>query len=238
MGFCKKYFLFILILILIILSLYSISKNSESSNPNDGVFIITMVDTDKCKQSDQSDQSDQCIQNKRYFLHPGGEYLDPKLLLELVKSTIKDFDINLNHKNNTVLIYETLITETLGGQYPYDYAHDNYKNYGIAQFRLETAYFLRAFIKRVSKHDYNLLMSLRVKDKSEKWNLMYNVKYSIALCFIYYFHRDKHIAEKAKYLEYRAKLWKTHYNTYKGKGTSENYVERVQEYFNVFKIKL
>ena len=238
MGFCKKYFLFILVLILIILSLYSISKNSESSNPNDGVFIITMVDTDKCKQSDQSDQSDQCIQNKRYFLHPGGEYLDPKLLLELVKSTIKDFDINLNHKNNTVLIYETLITETLGGQYPYDYAHDNYKNYGIAQFRLETAYFLRAFIKRISKHDYNLLMSLRVKDKSEKWNLMYNVKYSIALCLIYYFHRDKHIAEKAKYLEYRAKLWKTHYNTYKGKGTSENYVERVQEYFNVFKIKL
>ena len=238
MSFCKKYFLFILILILIILSLYSLSKNSESSNPNDGVFIITMVDTDKCKQSDQSDKSDQCIQNKRYFLHPGGEYLDPKLLLELVKSTIKDFDINLNHKNNTVLIYETLITETLGGQYPYDYAHDNYKNYGIAQFRLETAYFLRAFIKRISKHDYNLLMSLRVKDKSEKWNLMYNVKYSIALCLIYYFHRDKHIAEKAKYLEYRAKLWKTHYNTYKGKGTSENYVERVQEYFNVFKIKL
>ena len=232
MDYVKDIFLFILILILSILSLYSISKNSESSNPNDGVFIITMVDTDKCKQSDR------CIQNKRYFLHPGGEYLDPKLLLELVKSTIKDFDINLNHKNNTVLIYETLITETLGGQYPYDYAHDNYKNYGIAQFRLETAYFLKAFIKRISKHDYNLLMSLRVKDKSEKWNLMYNVKYSIALCLIYYFHRDKHIAEKAKYLEYRAKLWKTHYNTYKGKGTSENYVERVQEYFNAFKIKL
>ena len=232
MGFCKKYFLFILVLILIILSLYSISKNSESSNPNDGVFIITMVDTDKCKQSDQ------CIQNKRYFLHPGGEYLDPKLLLELVKSTIKDFDINLNHKNNTVLIYETLITETLGGQYPYDYAHDNYKNYGIAQFRLETAYFLKAFIKRISKHDYNLLMSLRVKDKSEKWNLMYNVKYSIALCLIYYFQRDKNIAEKAKYLEHRAKLWKTHYNTYKGKGTSENYVSRVQGYFKDYKLNL
>ena len=229
MGFCKKNILFILILILVVLSLYSISKNSESSDPNDGVFVITMIDGDK---------SDGAIQNKRYYLHPGGEYLDPKLLLELVKSTIKDFEINLNHENNTVLIYETLITETLGGQYPYDYARDNYKNFGIAQFRLETAYFLKTFIKRFSKHDYNVLMSLRVKNKSEKWNLMYNVKYSIALCLIYYFHRDKHIAEKAKYLEYRAKLWKTHYNTYKGKGTSENYVERVQEYFNVFKIKL
>lgn len=229
MGFCKKYLLFILMLILIILSLYSISKNSESSNQNDGVFIITMIDSEK---------SDQCSQNKRYFLHKGGEYLDPNLLLELVKSTIKDFDINLNHENNTVLIYETLITETLGGQYPYNHARDNYKNYGIAQFRLQTAYFLKAFIKRISEHDYNLLMSLRVKDKSEKWNLMYNVKYSIALCLIYYFQRDKNIAEKAKYLEHRAKLWKTHYNTSKGKGTSENYVSRVQEYFKDHKLNL
>ena len=114
MGFCKKYLLFILFLILIILSLYSISKNSESSNPNDGVFVITMIDSDK---------SDQCTQNKQYFLHKGGEYLDPNLLLELVKSTKKNFEINLNHENNTVLIYETLITETLGGQYAYDYAH-------------------------------------------------------------------------------------------------------------------
>ena len=232
MRFCKKYLLFILfilILILIVLSIYSLSKNSESSDPNAGVFVITMVDSDK---------SDQCAQNKRYFLHKGGEYLDPNLLLELVKSTIKDFDINLNHENNTVLIYETLITETLGGQYPYDYAHKNYKNYGTAQFRLKTAYFLKAFIKRISEHDYNLLLSLRVSDKSEKWNLMYNVKYSIALCLIYYFHRDKNIASKAKYLERRAKLWKTHYNTIKGKGTSENYVARVQEYFKDHKLNL
>ena len=89
MHFCKKYLLFILFLILIILSLYSLSKNSESSNPNDGVFVITMIDSDK---------SDQTVQNKQYFLHPGGEYLDPNLLLELVKSTIKDFEINLNHE--------------------------------------------------------------------------------------------------------------------------------------------
>ena len=82
MGFCKKYLLFILILILIVLSLYSLSKNHES-DLNDGVFIITMVDSDK---------SGQGAQNKRYYLHPGGEYLDPKLLLELVKCTIKDFD--------------------------------------------------------------------------------------------------------------------------------------------------
>ena len=92
MGFCRKYFLFILILILIVLSLYSLSKNSES-DPNDGVFIITMIDSDK---------SDQCSQNKRYFLHPGGVYLHPNLLLELVTSTLKHSAITPNNQNNTV----------------------------------------------------------------------------------------------------------------------------------------
>ena len=110
MRFCKKFILFILILILISLSIYSISKNSESSNPNDGVFVITMIDSDKSNQTDQ---------NKRYFLHRGGEYLDPNLLLELVKSTIKDFDINLKDILTTdkgrkvidaILNYTSLVT--------------------------------------------------------------------------------------------------------------------------------
>ena len=222
----KFYLLFAFLITLNIIAIRSFVKTSEPDER--GVFIIRMIDSPTpVKKNKES-----------LFFHKGGEYLDPNLLFNLVKNTIKDFDINLNHENNTILIYETLITETLGGQYPYDYAHDNYKNYGIAQFRLQTAYFLRAFIKRISKHDYNLLMSLRVKDKSEKWNLMYNVKYSIALCLIYYFHRDKNIAEKAKYLEYRAKLWKTHYNTYKGLGEPEYYVERVQKYFKDYKLNL
>ena len=227
----KIFLLFILVVFLNVLAITSLNSNNSESESEKGVFVITMIDTAESTNNNYT-------KKEKYFLHKGGEYLDPNLLFDLVKNTIKNFEINLNNEANTILIYETLITETLGGQYPYDYAHYNYKNYGIAQFRVETAYFLRAFIKRISKHDYNLLMSLRVKDKSEKWNLMYNVKYSIALCLIYYYQRDKNIAEKAKYLEYRAQLWKTHYNTYKGKGTSENYVSRVQKYFKDNKLNL
>lgn len=229
----KLYLLFILVVFLNVLAITSlISNNSNDSESERGVFVITMIDTA------ENTKSKNYTKKEKYFLHKGGEYLDPNILFDLVKNTIKNFDINLNNEANTILIYETLITETLGGQYPYSYACYNYKNYGIAQFRVETANFLKGFIKRVSKHDYNLLMSLRVNDKSEKWNLMYNVKYSIALCLIYYFHRDRNIASKAKYLESRAQLWKTHYNTYKGKGTSENYVERVQKYFKDYELNL
>ena len=225
----KIFLLFILVVFLNVLAITSL--NSDNSESEKGVFVITMIDTAENTNKNYT-------KKEKYFLHKGGEYLDPNLLFDLVKNTIKNFEINLNNEAYTILIYETLITETLGGQYPYDYAHDNYKNYGIAQFRVETANFLKGFIKRVSKHDYNLLMSLRVNDKSEKWNLMYNVKYSIALCLIYYFQRDRNIASKAKYLESRAQLWKTHYNTRKGLGEPENYVKRVQKYFKDYELNL
>ena len=225
----KIFLLFILVVFLNVLAITSLNSNNSESER--GVFVITMIDTAENTNKNYT-------KKEKYFLHKGGEYLDPNLLFDLVKNTIKNFEINLNNEANTILIYETLITETLGGQYPYDYAHDNYKNYGIAQFRVETANFLKGFIKRVSKHDYNLLMSLRVNDKSEKWNLMYNVKYSIALCLIYYFQRDRNIASKAKYLESRAQLWKIHYNTSKGLGEPENYVKRVQKYFKDYELNL
>ena len=227
----KIFLLFILVVFLNVLAITSLNSDNSESESEKGVFVITMIDTAENTNKNYT-------KKEKYFLHKGGEYLDPNLLFDLVKDTIKNFEINLNNEANTILIYETLITETLGGQYPYDYAHDNYKNYGIAQFRVETANFLKGFIKRVSKHDYNLLMSLRVNDKSEKWNLMYNVKYSIALCLIYYFQRDRNIASKAKYLESRAQLWKTHYNTSKGLGEPENYVKRVQKYFKDYELNL
>lgn len=227
----KIFLLFILVVFLNVLAITSLNSDNSESESEKGVFVITMIDTAENTNKNYT-------KKEKYFLHKGGEYLDPNLLFDLVKDTIKNFEINLNNEANTILIYETLITETLGGQYPYDYAHDNYKNYGIAQFRVETANFLKGFIKRVSKHDYNLLMSLRVNDKSEKWNLMYNVKYSIALCLIYYFQRDRNIASKAKYLESRAQLWKTHFNTSKGLGEPENYVKRVQKYFKDHELNL
>ena len=227
----KIFLLFILVVFLNVLAITSLNSDNSESESEKGVFVITMIDTAENTNKNYT-------KKEKYFLHKGGEYLDPNLLFDLVKNTIKNFEINLNNEANTILIYETLITETLGGQYPYDYAHDNYKNYGIAQFRVETANFLKGFIKRVSKHDYNLLMSLRVNDKSEKWNLMYNVKYSIALCLIYYFQRDRNIASKAKYLESRAQLWKTHFNTNKGLGEPENYVKRVQKYFKDYELNL
>ena len=72
--------------------------------------------------------------------------------------------------------------------------------------KLTNAEFLKRYIKTVSKHDYHILMNLRNNDKSEEWNLMNNIRYSVALCLIHYYQRDKNISKKAHCLEQRAKI--------------------------------
>src|SRR5574344_93614 len=166
----------------------------------------------------------------RYTTSKDKSYSGPRKLYTIVDETIRDFDINIHHRNNLKLIFETLIAETKAGQFSYIKAAKNYKNYGIAQMRLNNAEFLKSYIKRVSKHDYGILMSLRNNDKSEEWNLMNNVRYSVALCLIHYYQRDKNVSKKANCLEQRAKIWKKHYNTIKGKGTPEKYISRVQNF--------
>lgn len=159
-------------------------------------------------------------------------------LYTIVDETIQEFDIDIHHRNNLNLIFETLIAETKAGQFSYTKAAKKYKNYGIAQMKLTNAEFLKSYIKNASKHDYNVLMNLRNNNKSEQWNLMNNVRYSVALCLIHYYQRDKNVSKKAHCLEQRAKIWKKHYNTIKGKGTPEKYISRVQNYKEQFNANL
>lgn len=166
----------------------------------------------------------------KYNILKDRSYLDPSKLYAIVDETIREFDIDIHHRNNLNLIFETLIAETKAGQFSYSKAAKKYKNYGIAQMKLTNAEFLKSYIKNVSKHDYHILMNLRNNDKSEEWNLMNNIRYSIALCLIHYYQRDKNISKKAHCLEQRAKIWKKHYNTIKGKGTPEKYILRVQNF--------
>ena len=166
----------------------------------------------------------------KYNISKDRSYLDPSKLYTIVDETIREFEIDIHHTNNLNLIFETLIAETKAGQFSYSKAAKKYKNYGIAQMKLTNAEFLKSYIKNVSKHDYNILMNLRNNDRSEEWNLMNNVRYSVALCLIHYYQRDKNVSKKAHCLEQRAKIWKKHYNTIKGKGTPEKYILRVQNF--------
>ena len=167
----------------------------------------------------------------KYSISKDRSYLDPSKLYTIVDETIIEFDIDIHHRNNLNLIFETLIAETKAGQFSYTKAAKKYKNFGIAQMKLTNAEFLKRYIKNVSKHDYNILMNLRNNNRSEEWNLMNNTRYSVAFCLIHYYQRDKNVSKKAHCLEQRAKIWKKHYNTYKGLGEPEYYVERVQKYF-------
>lgn len=213
----------------IVVIIFAALLKSCTFEPTSGILEIDSSKLEPQKVEAQNGQTKRSISKERY--------LDPSKLYTIVDETIQEFDIDIHHRNNLNLIFETLIAETKAGQFSYAKAAKNYKNYGIAQMRLDNAEFLKRYIKNKSKHDYVILMHLRNNNKSEEWNLMNNVRYSVALCLIHYYQRDKNISKKAHRLEQRAKIWKKHYNTIKGKGTPEKYISRVQnfnkEQFNV-----
>ena len=117
----------------------------------------------------------------KYNISKDRSYLDPSKLYTIVDETIREFDIDIHHRNNLNLIFETLIAETKAGQFSFTKAARKYKNYGIAQMKLTNAEFLKSYIMNVSKHDYHILMNLRNNNKSEEWNLMNNINGQVCL---------------------------------------------------------
>src|SRR5574344_114715 len=143
----------------IVVIIFAALLKSCTFEPTSGILEIDSSKLEPQKFEAQNSQNKRSISKERY--------LDPSKLYTIVDETIQEFDIDIHHRNNLNLIFETLIAETKAGQFSYAKAAKNYKNYGIAQMRLNNAEFLKSYIKRVSKHDYGILMSLRNNDKSE-----------------------------------------------------------------------
>lgn len=72
------------------------------------------------------------------------------------------------------------------------------------------------------------IMSYRTTpDEHTSKELVWNLKYAIAMCRIHYLRKKGAIP---KDLEGQAKYWKEHYNTYLGKGTTEEYINNYQRF--------
>lgn len=219
---CYKFFIHVLLMILFLLIIASM-KDSYANGLNYTDYNIQITNSH--------------IENKhikykpkiRIYTHKGGHELNHYEMRETIKAVVDIFDIIENKEKIEKLIYETMIVETRLGKAKYDYASNNYRNYGIAQIRTETAQDLKNYLKNNNKKDYINLMSLYDRNHSEKDNLLYNVPYSIAVCGLYYIRRDKNISYKINSLSDRAKAWKKHYNTYKGLGTVAIYQKRVKQ---------
>ena len=211
----------LLVLLIIFTSLFVLFGCDKS---NDGTFYINVKETPKVKVE--------------ILKHSGGRQLKHSEVKETVTNVLENLD-NLNHINKTNLrdlVLETMIVETLVGKSKYDYSSTNYRNYGIAQIRTETAKDVLDWLQRKDPNTYTKVKSLMNSKVSLKQNLLSNVPFSIAICAEYYLRRNSNLHLDIRTLEARAQQWKKNYNTYKGLGTVQIYCQRVQDYYSKHRI--
>lgn len=75
------------------------------------------------------------------------------------------------------------------------------------------------------------VMAFYDKSRSPEWNRTHNVPYNVAMSTVYYWRRmGDGLTDRIGTLEDRAKVWKTHYNTYLGKGSIAGYIKKAGKY--------
>ena len=227
-------FLITFVMILSIIAFIHLSRayptNEVRTSPPNNVFVI---DTSKLEEP----KVEKFVSKKHIEYHKGGEQLNYNQLKDTVIYVINKLP-NLDASKNrlTDLVLETFIVETHLGKSNYaESAKRN--NFGIAQIRADTAEDVLKILRK-DKKTYNELMSFYNFNMSLRDNLLYNVKFSIAMCSEYYYLRNSNLYNEIHTLRHRAKQWKKNYNTYKGAGSVQIYVDRVEKFYKNQRIKI
>lgn len=156
--------------------------------------------------------------------------LEEEPLRKTIKAVVLRFP-NLRHtKDLQDLLFETMLVESnlLGISRK---QLEMYNNFGIAQFRMDTAKDTLGWLKHIRKDVYDVVMDLYEDKLSLKDNLRYNIPFAIAMMAQYYWRIAPDIYPNITTLEKRGILWKSAYNTHKGLGTVNDYKNRVKKYY-------
>ena len=227
-------FLITFVMILSIIAFIHLSRayptNEVRTSPPNNVFVI---DTSKLEEP----KVEKFVSKKHIEYHKGGEQLNYNQLKDTVIYVINKLP-NLDASKNrlTDLVLETFIVETHLGKSNYTKSAKR-NNFGIAQIRADTAEDVLKILRK-DKKTYNELMSFYNFNMSLRDNLLYNVKFSIAMCSEYYYLRNSNLYNEIHTLRHRAKQWKKNYNTYKGAGSVQIYVDRVEKFYKNQRIKI
>lgn len=157
--------------------------------------------------------------------HEGGSKINQKDLKYTIDEVIDTLPVDDAFK---ILIYETLVVETRAGAFPYDAAAKNWRNYGIAQIRADTAEWLMDYLYKTNRDFFSEVYKYYDAEQSMEQNLYSNVPFSIAVCAMLYNHRIK--TDSLDTVRDRAIAWKKYYNTPRGVGTVNGYVSRIHEF--------
>lgn len=161
------------------------------------------------------------------WYHDGGKDVDQALLMRTIDWVLSETPCG-SIPGMRDLVFETLVVETRAGSFGYTAAAENWQNYGIAQIRADTARWLLEMLFKRDRAAFSGVYQYYDPESSLEHNLLTNVPFSIALCAELYAWRLK--GRPIGTLRQRAIAWKKYYNTYKGAGSVEGYVKRVQSW--------
>lgn len=158
--------------------------------------------------------------------HKGGKMLPIEELEHTVRAVIQRMPNLRTTPELIALCMETMATETSLGEEKISTAIERYKNYGIAQFRMDTAKETLTWLQTVRPDVYEQVEKLASKDKDLQWNLCFNVPYSVALMIQYYWRRVPDLYSHINTVTQRAEMWKAVYNSPQGLGTVNKYIKQ------------
>lgn len=168
------------------------------------------------------------------FWHGGGERIDGKILVDLIDNVV-DRMPNIPHTAEVKqLLLETLIVESGAGREKHSTGITKWKNYGIAQFRIDTAKDTLWWLDQVRSDAHLAIMELYDKKSTLEYNLTYNKAFSIGLMAQYYWRRIPDLQSNLSTVALRGEAWKAAYNTKLGLGTVNKYISRTAKEIHHF----
>lgn len=163
----------------------------------------------------------------RYVAWKGGVRIVKDDLESLTRQVFRLMPHIRTTDESIALVVETAIAESDGGRI----VSNKFGDHGVFQIKVKTSKDLLSWLQGDHKDIYNAIMTLRNEKLSEKDNLEQNIPYACAICITEYWRKAGsqyylHIST----LEDRGKMWKSVYNTYKGYGTVEAFINRNNKY--------
>ena len=159
--------------------------------------------------------------NQLKWYWEGGMHLEHSVFEDMIGEVIDAMPIVPYRQDLIRLLTETAATESSFGRIVRDRSG---KTFGVYQILLTTAEYL---LKKL--RDYpdalNIVESYMDTDKSLAENLTYNLHFQTAMAIAYYWLRvGDDLLERASTLQGRARLYKSEWNTPRGKATEAKYI--------------
>lgn len=164
----------------------------------------------------------------RVWSWKGGKPIKTSLLSSTIYNVMERLSICPTSKEIHDIVLETAAVESLRGQLV---RQKRGPALGIYQMEPETREDLLNWLKYRHKDVYNEVMVFWEKKQTDEWNYVHNIPWQTAMCLIKYWYVSGHnLQDLCRDRSSRAVLWRIRYNTLKGKGSVQAYIENARMY--------